>query len=158
METLLLLLHIPAIVFVVLLIYAIGRAVRFGENRPQLTNAASIVGIVAGLISIAASVVKLSYFGRGVGGFIAAVFCLVFAFALRFIVRFFEEDFDKKHQISVSPDESLYRFEFKQDNPDNSHLGVVCVLADPCHLEDPSPEVFQTYATGVPIMAQQNGN
>ena len=41
METLLLLLHIPAIVFVVLLIYAIGRAVRFGENRPQLTNAAS---------------------------------------------------------------------------------------------------------------------
>lgn len=119
METLLLLLHIPAIVFVVMMIYVIARAVRFGENRPQLTNAASIVGIVAGLISIAASVVKLSYFGRGVGGFIAAVFCLVFAFALRFIVRFFEEDFDKKHQISVNQDESLYRFEFKQDNPDN---------------------------------------
>lgn len=119
METLLLLLHIPAIVFVVMMIYVIARVIRFGENRPQLTNAASIVGIVAGLISIAASVVKLSYFGRGVGGFIAAVFCLVFAFALRFIVRFFEEDFDKKHQIPVNPDESLYRFEFKQDNPDN---------------------------------------
>ncbi|MGN0639676.1 MAG: hypothetical protein ACI4JT_01865 [Oscillospiraceae bacterium] len=119
MEILLLLMFIPAIVFVVMMIYVIGRAVRFGENRPALTNAASIVGIVAGLISIASSVVKLSYFGRGVGGFFSAAFCLAFAFALKFIVKFFEEDFDKKHQIPVNPDESLYRFEFKQDNPDN---------------------------------------
>lgn len=114
-----LLFHIPAIAFVVMLIYVVGRAIRFGENRPSLTNAASIVGIIAGVISVASSVVAVIYYGGGFGGFIAAVFCLVFAFALRFIVRFFEEDFDKKHQISVSPDESLYRFEFKQDNPDN---------------------------------------
>ena len=120
MEILLyLLLYIPAIVFVVLLIYVIGRAVRFGENRPSLTNAASIVGIIAGVISVASSVVKSIYFKADVGGFIAAVFCLVFAFALRFIVRFFEEDFDKKHQISVNPDERLYRFEFEQENPDD---------------------------------------
>ncbi len=120
METLLyILLYIPAIVFVVLLIYVIRRAVRFGENRPSLTNVASIVGIIAGVISVASSVIKSVYFETDVGGFIAAVFCLVFAFALRFIVRFFEEDFDKKHQISVNPDERLYRFEFKQDNSDD---------------------------------------
>ena len=113
------LLFIPAIVFVVMMIYVIGRAIRFGENRPQFTKAASIAGIVAGLISIAASVVKLTYLGRGIGGFISAAFCLAFAFALKFIVRFFEDDFDKKHQIPVDEDTSPYRFDFRQDNSDN---------------------------------------
>lgn len=113
------LLFIPAIVFVVMMIYVIGRAIRFGENRPQFTKAASIAGIIAGLISIAASVVKLIYLGRGIGGFISAAFCLAFAFVLRLIVKFFEEDFDKKHQIPVNPNEKLYRFEFEQENPDD---------------------------------------
>ena len=39
-----------------------------------------------------------------------------------------------------------------------SQLGVVCVLANTCHLEDPSPEVFQTCATEVTIMDQMKGN
>ena len=119
MEALLYLLFMPAIVFVVMMIYVIGRAIKFGENSPALTNTTSIIGIIAGVISVASSVVKSVYFKADVGGFIAAVFCLVFAFALRFIVRFFEEDFDKKHQISVNPDERLYRFEFEQENPDD---------------------------------------
>lgn len=38
----------------------------------------------------------------------------------------------------------------EQDIPTTSTLGVVCVLADPCHLEDPGPEVVQTCVTGVP--------
>lgn len=47
----------------------------------------------------------------------------------------------------------------KQDHPPApaSQLGVVCVWADPCHPEDPRPEVFQTCATGVPAVAQQKG-
>ena len=120
METLLYFLFlIPAIVFVVLLIYVIGRAIRYGENRPPLTNATSIVGIVAGVISVASSVVTVIYYRGGFGGFIATVFCLVFAFALRFIVRFFEEDYDKKHQIPVNPDDTPYRFEFQQESSDD---------------------------------------
>ena len=113
------LLYIPAIVFVVLMIYVIGRAIRFGENRPTLTNVTSIIGIIAGVISVASSIVAVTYYRGGFGGFIAAVFCLIFAFALKFIVRFFEDDFDKKHQISVNPDDAPYRFEFKQDNSDD---------------------------------------
>ena len=46
--------------------------------------------------------------------------------------------------------------------PATSQLGEVCVLANPYHLEDHSPEdhspeVFQTCATGVPIMSQPKG-
>ena len=104
------LLYIPAVVFVVMMIYVIQTAIRFGENRPSLTKAASIVGIIAGIISVASSIVRVVYFRRGFGGFIATVFCLVFAFALKYIVRFFEEDYDKKHQIPVNPDDSAYRF------------------------------------------------
>ena len=113
------LLYIPAVVFVVMMIYVIQMAIRFGENRPSLTKAASIVGIIAGIISVASSIVRVVYFRRGFGGFIATVFCLVFAFALKYIVRFFEEDYDKKHQIPVNPNEKLYRFEFEQENPDD---------------------------------------
>ena len=119
MEALLYLLFMPAIVFVVMMIYVIGRAIKFGENSPALTNATSIIGIIAGVISVASSVVKSVYFETDVGGFFAAVFCLVFAFALRFIVRFFEDNYDKKQQIPVNPDESLYRFEFEKNNPDS---------------------------------------
>lgn len=120
MEILLFMLFcIPAVVFVVLMIYVIGRAVRYGENCPSLTNAASIVGIIAGVISVVSSVVAVIYYRGGFGGLIAAVFCLVFAFALKYIVRFFEEEFDKKHQIPVNPDDTPYRFDFKLDISDD---------------------------------------
>ncbi|MGN0670688.1 MAG: hypothetical protein ACI4JZ_09070 [Oscillospiraceae bacterium] len=120
METLLyILFDISAIVFVVLMIYVIGRAIRFGENRPKLTKAASIFGIITGIISVLASIISVVFYKSGILRLVAAFFCLAFAFALKHIVRFFEEDYDKKHQIPVNPDESLYRFEFEKNNPDS---------------------------------------
>ena len=113
------LLYIPAAVFVVLTIYIIARVIRYGENNPSLTKAASIIGIVAGMIYVASSIFTLIFYKGGILDFLAAVFCLAFAFALKFIVRFFEDDFDKKHQIPVDEDNSPYRFDFKQDNSDN---------------------------------------
>lgn len=41
--------------------------------------------------------------------------------------------------------------------PPDLQLGVVWVWADPCHPEDPRPEVFQTCATGVRAVAQHKG-
>ena len=41
--------------------------------------------------------------------------------------------------------------------PPTLQLRFSCVLAYPCHPEDPSLEVFQICGTGVHIMAQQKG-
>lgn len=100
------LLYTPAAIFAVLTVYIVARAIRYGENNPSLTKAASIIGIIAGVISVASSIFALIFYKGGILGFLAAVFCLAFAFALKFIVRFFEEDFDKKHQIPVDEDNS----------------------------------------------------
>ena len=42
--------------------------------------------------------------------------------------------------------------------PAASQIGVVCILADTCHLDHPSLEVFQTCSTGHAIIAQPKGN
>ena len=110
------LIYLPEIAFVVMAIYVLARAIRFGEERPTLTNATVIVGIVAAAVSILTAIFNFS--GNFIDFFLS-VFCLIFTLLLKFIVRFFVNDFDKKHQISVNTDEELYRFEFEQENPDD---------------------------------------
>ena len=110
------LIYLPEIAFVVMAIYVLARAIRFGEERPTLTNATVIVGIIAAAVSILTAIFN---FNGNFIDFFLSVFCLIFTLLLKFIVRFFVNDFDKKHQISVNPDERLYRFEFEQENPDN---------------------------------------
>lgn len=101
---------VPAVFYCIMLINVLHKAIRFGENIPERTNQTFIFGLIAGIISVASSVAKLVLCGHGAGSLTAAAFCLLFTFFLKRIVRFFEEDFDKKHQISVEADRKIYNF------------------------------------------------
>lgn len=111
MEILLtLIFFIPTVIYCIMLIYVIRRAIRFGENIPERTHKTFILGLVAGTLSLASAIFKMAVYSRGVGSLTAAAFCLLFTFFFKRIVCFFEEDFDKKHQISVESDSKIYGF------------------------------------------------
>lgn len=103
-------LFIAAIIYCIMLIFVLQRVIRFGENIPERTNQTFVFGLIAGIISLASAAAKLVFCGNGVGSLIASAFCLLFTFFLKRIVSFFEEYFDKKHQISVKSDDKIYSF------------------------------------------------
>lgn len=112
----LLLLYIPSIVFIIMMIYVLRRVIRFGENDPKRTHITSRIGIAAGIISTICGIFSVVYHrGKGIGGLFATAFCIIFAIKLEKIVKYFEDDFDKKHQISVEPDDQIYSFSQKVD-------------------------------------------
>ena len=107
----LLLLCIPSIVFIIMMIYVLQRVIRFGENNPKRTHITSLIGIAAGIISTFCGIFSIVYHhGKGIGGLFAIAFCIIFAIKLEKIVKYFEEYFDKKHQISVKSDDKIYSF------------------------------------------------
>lgn len=115
------LMFLSTIIFIIMMIYVLARAVRFGENIPERTNRTFILGVVAGSVSVLSAVLKMALYGGNVLLLIAAVICYAFAFAFKRAVYFFEDDFDKKHQISVVPDEKVYFFS-KNDAETDDYL------------------------------------
>ncbi len=113
---LMILLYLPITVFLVMSIFTLSRAIRFGVEYELFTNAT--VGV--GIFSAAALYVYAFINYKGViWEFILPTLCLIFALFLKKILRCFMEYFDRSHQIPVNPDDALYRFQFKQDSSDS---------------------------------------
>lgn len=103
-----------------MMIFVLRRVIHFGENIPERTHKTFILSVAAGGISVLSATIK-TIMSQGniesVLSLVASAVCLLFAVFFKRIVSFFEEDFDKKHQISVVPNEKIYFF--SKDNAEN---------------------------------------
>ena len=108
------------LVSAVMMIFVLRRVIRFGENVPERTRKTFILSIAAGAISVLSAAVKTIMSGGNIESVLslaASAFCLLFAVFFKRIVGFFEEEFDKRHQIPVNSDDRNYRF---IDNSENN--------------------------------------
>lgn len=113
---LIILTYLPITLFIIMSIRALFLAIRYGEEQKNDTKIAVIVGAVASVILfVRACLSPLNNFW----GYSLALLSIALTCLLKRIIRFFTDDFDKKHQIPVDEDNSTYRFEFRQDNSDN---------------------------------------
>jgi len=104
----------------VMMIFVLRRVIRFGENIPERTHKTFILSIAAGAISVLSAIVGTIMSGgniESVLSLVASAFCLLFAVFFKRIVYFFEDEFDKRHQIPVKNDDRNYRF---IDNSENN--------------------------------------
>lgn len=108
------------LVSAVMMIFVLRRVIRFGENVPERTHKTFILSVAAGGISVLSATIKTIMsqgYIESVLSLVASAFCLLFAVFFKRIVSFFEDEFDKRHQIPVKSDDGNYRF---IDNSENN--------------------------------------
>lgn len=113
---LMILLYLPITFFLAMTIFIIFRAIRFGVEYELFTNATVGVGIFSAVVLYVYAFINYKGVIRE---FILPTLCLILALFIKKIIRCFMDYFDRTHQISVSPDDALYRFEFKQNSSDD---------------------------------------
>lgn len=112
MDTLILVLfYLPITFFLILAFRGIFMAIRFGEYDESYTKFTFFIGIGAFVVSFVCSC--LSYKGV-ISVFLLPLLCILLTFFLKKIIMFFADDFDKKAQIKVDPDE-VFREEEEKD-------------------------------------------
>ncbi len=111
MDTLILVLfYLPITFFLILAFRGIYMAIRFGEYDESYTKFTFFVGIGASIVTLIGTC--LSYKGV-ITVFLLPLLSIVLTFLQKRIILFFADDYDKKYQIKVDPDEDLHKEEEK---------------------------------------------
>lgn len=108
------LIYLPLTVFIVMTVIVLKDAIRFGAENVKFTNATAVIGAFAAAVLALCNILSGS---RNYYDFLLPALCLLFALFLKPIVRFFMDDFDKKHQIEVQRDEKIHEYNSNLENP-----------------------------------------
>lgn len=111
-----LLIYLPLTVFIVMTVFVLRNAVRFGAEDLQFINVTIGVGVFAAVVLTLCGILSGS---KNYWTFLLPMICLLFAVLLKPIVRFFVEDFDKKHQIEVQRDEKIHEYSSGLEDPND---------------------------------------